>query len=305
MSEQKETVSEDIGETRTYAEIAAAKESGSTEEGSKSPVPGATVETEEVSTDTDETVETETSQQTTDEEPQTLEEAKALLAKLRKESESAQSLVGKHGQEVGDVRKELAELRAELAAKEKPAEESKAEEFNSYVELFEADETFKGMNEASRQYLGHAFDLLEKRLLDRVTKAPEIESLRQTVTQTELEKVQSGWVSEATQLQEAYGKELLDKHGPEISRIMTEAVQKGADPKDLSVSKIFKELAFDDIAGQRTEPGTGKGELNKQAKKQPAAKTRQSQTETDYSKLDKNTAWEKMLAEDRKRGLVP
>lgn len=304
MSEQKETVSEDIGETRTYAEIAAAKEAGSTEEGSQSSTPDATEETEDVSTDTDETVDTETSQPTTDEEPQTLEEAKALVAKLRKESESAQSLVGKHGQEVGDVRKELAELRAELAAKEKPAEEKTTEEFKSYVELFETDETFKGMNDASKQYLGHAFDLLEKRMMDRVTKAPEIESLRQTVTQTELEKVQNGWVSEATQLQEAYGKELLDKHGPEISRIMTEAVQKGANPKELSVSRIFKELAFDDIAGKKVDPGTGKGELNKQAKKQPAAKTRQTQTESDYSKLDKKSAWEKMLAEDRKSGLV-
>lgn len=302
MGEQKQTESEEAFETRTYDEIARDIEAnkGSSEKQTETPPAGA-AEVDEVDSageeeTTDDTGSTDDSSQLDTEEPQTLEEAKALLAKVRKEAANAQSVLGRQGSELGEIRKEIAALR-----NSKQAEETKVE-FNSYVELFDKDEAFKGMNGESRKYLGLMFDRLEDRLLKRVGQAPEISKLRSVAEQTEINEVQSKWEGEAKQLLNTYGKELMDKHGPEIARTLEGLVKQGLDPKEISVVKVFRELAFDDIAAGRFKKtdvnATAKDELNKRAGPKKTVRAPAVKASRDYTKLDNKEAFRAMLKED-------
>ena len=308
MSDTGKSESESF-ETRSYDEIAAAiksEESGSSQDATQTPAPGATQvdDTDDV-TDVDDTTDESSQSDNTDAEPQTLEEARAIIAKERKERENAQKKLGEQGNELGDIRKEIASLKADKDTKPDTKTE---EEIKSFVEVLKEDDAFKGMDDNSKQYLGLMFDRLESRILDRVTKAPEIQTLQQTVSQTQVEKIQAGWVQEAQDLQEAYGKELLEKHGQEISRLMTEAVQSGADPKSLSVKRLFKELAFDDLASgnyKRKTNADAKDELNEAARGKKTRKAPVVTTTRDYSKMSDKDAFSAMLEEDKKKGLVP
>lgn len=302
MGEQKQTESEEAFETRTYDEIARDIEAnkGSSEKRTETPPAGAT-EVDEVDSAgeevaADDTGSTDDSSQLEAEEPQTLEEAKALLAKVRKEALNAQSALGRQGSELGDIRKEIAELRST-----KKPEEEKAE-FNSYVDLFDKDEAFKGMNGESRKYLGLMFDRLEERLIQRVGQTPEITQLRSAAEQNEINSIQSRWEGEAKQLLDTYGKELMDKHGPEIARTVEGLARKGINPKEISVVKVFRELAFDDIAAgrfkKRDEKADAKDELNRRAGPKKTVRAPAVKASRDYTKLDNKEAFKAMLKED-------
>jgi hypothetical protein len=317
MSKEAKSVSaeQDVGETRTYAEIAQALAAGSTEEQEETPTPGANAdeietETEEETVSEETTESTESTSQPENQEPQTLEEARELLNKFRKERDNAQSKIGSQGNELGDLRKEVAQLRAEMAAKppeKKPAEE---EESKSYSELFKADERFKGMTPESKEYMGRMFDLFEERLLKRVTKAPEIEQIRTTVSSQEMQRTQARWEKEANDLVSVYGKELVEKHGKAVSDGIVAAVNRGMAADEISVTKLFRELAFDDILNHvKQDKGKSdaevKDELNARAKKRGSRTGAKTVSTLDVSNLSGKEAFQKLLEEDRKRGLVP
>ena len=279
MTENAQDGSEDF-ETKTYAEIAALKETGSPAEDQE---PSGTEATD------DETAAVEPTP-TSDSQPKTLEESQALLEKYRKEAEHAQELVGRQGNELGEIRKEIAEIKS--GYKQEPAKESEPE---SYVAVFKREETWKGMDDGSKEYLGHAFDLLEKRLQEKLLKAPEIEHIRQSVTSRELESVQKGWEQEAQELIDTYGQELVNKHGPKIQESMTEAIKSGADPKTISVKRYFRDLAFDDVAvAKKPDP---KDTLNEAARKKATSRAPATSSKTDYSSMSNKDAFAALLKE--------
>lgn len=294
MTTEQQTESEGF-ETRTYAEIAKGIETqeDSSETQTKTPEPGATQEedTDDVET-TDETSTDDTSQP--EDEPQTLEEARVLLAKARKEAQNAQAALGRQGNELGDIRKEIAELKASKP-EPKPTREHK-----SYVDLFNEDEAFKGMNAQSKEYLGKMFDMFEGRILEQIKEAPEISKLRSTVEQQEIGAIQTRWEQEAAGVIDKYGKGLMDKHGPEIAKQVEGMVKRGVHPDDISVTKIFRELAFDDIAAgnfKKAKPHP-KDELNARAGPKKSTKAPATRTKTDYSGMNNKDAFNQMLKED-------
>jgi hypothetical protein len=299
MSKQPSAGSEEQGvETRTYTEIAAELKSGSPKDTEKPSVEDAKQEEAETTTPPVPTLKPDTNP----EEPQTLEEYKAYVAKKQKEWDNAQSKIGELGNEVGTLRKTVAEATAEkdIKPKEKPITEL------SYVDRFSKDERLKGMTPESKKYLGLMFDELKNDLLSDVDKNPRFKRVDETLSQVENDRIQKQWADEAVAVTKEYkqGQKLMEKHATAIQAEMLKEVQAGRVP---SLKAVFKQVAFDDIAKATSEEteDDARDKLNKGAKVQPNRKPPVLGGVTqDLRNLDPKEAFRAMVKEDQKNGKI-
>lgn len=292
---------EESTESRSYLEIKTALESGA--EGSADDETTKTPEPTGAEPGNDDESEQDDDQSTEDSLPQfnTVEEARKYIADKEKEWKEAQTLVGRQGQELGEIRQEIAALKTQ--GTETKTEESTEEKVESYVERFKNDKTFEGMNEKSREYMGHMFDYLKEDLLKEMRKAPELQQVSSQLNQMQMQEVQKGWTEQGNKLRKTYGKELVEKHTDAVAKIMEQEWSAGRVP---NVETIFNMVASDDIIAHKlkTTQADTKDQLNKQAGLQQTRKAPPKQTQSDYSGLDKKEAFKKMLEEDKAKGLI-
>ncbi|MBK8583437.1 MAG: hypothetical protein IPL86_16975 [Flavobacteriales bacterium] len=197
----------------TYLDLAAQNKSGS-EVANQTAAPSSE-ETQEDATEenlSDTTADTSTSESDDPEEPADLDAAKEVLAKVRKQLKDAQSEVGRHGQEKGDLRQEVARMRAELDVMKAPPEEAL-----SLKDMMAKHPVLSKLPEANREALAEMVDMVTDYKLER---SKPVRELKDQVGNIHEMQMREKFNEEIKQAKENVGEDLLQKHNARISQFM-------------------------------------------------------------------------------------
>ncbi len=297
MAEEAKGVSEEVVEARSYTQIKESLESsddakGSTTPATQAPAPGATQAPQPAPS------------QLAVEEPKTLDEAKALLAKQQKQIDDSQSQIGKQGNEMGSLREMVAKLQGTVDAGVKPAPLD--EDANKpYAERFKGMKSLEKVSDDNKEFLGTMFDVLKADILKGSGGGGEqVTRLQEQVQLLQDQQTKQYWAAESTELATKHGKLFTDNRDA-IAEDMERQMKAGQMP---SVTETFKRLTYDQALQQTQQPKPKgpKAILNAEASLQPNS-TQQERpavpvTHSGMTSVEKVKA----IAADRiKRGLEP